>query len=334
MEPVELDETDVPSNKKTSTEDNVPDASGAASEGKKTSSENFPDVDASSLHSRDSQPESQTHHTDDDEEDEDSDENQEEHEAVIGGAIRPMINGFYYKPLLYYQKSNDKTFYYKYFKPYSYDLRVLQMDQDCQCEKGKFHETTCSWYDPDIINILETKTGLSISGKAAQQKIYQLYQQTINNPPEDCGCGTAAAIAYMGHHTGCIEFLHLHERESHEVLLAILKKKKKMTFHSDSVGPKKAKLDIPVNTTVTTDVTTDNPQTVEVSTTNSTPPLSQTAQDSLSVLAVIASTAPSLPENPPNSLPTPGADAVVYGEERANQDEDKDEEMPPLEDID
>ena len=31
----------------------------------------------------------------------------------------------------------------------------------------------------------------------------------------------------MGHHTGCNEFQYIHERESYEVLLAMLKKKKK-----------------------------------------------------------------------------------------------------------
>ena len=47
---------------------------------------------------------------------------------------------------------------------------------------------------------------------------------------EYCGCGTAAEIAYMGHHTGCNEFQYIHERESYKVLLAMLKKKKKVSF--------------------------------------------------------------------------------------------------------
>ena len=34
---------------------------------------------------------------------------------------------------------------------------------------------------------------------------------------EYCGCGSAAEIAYMGHHTGCSEFQYVHERESFEV---------------------------------------------------------------------------------------------------------------------
>ena len=34
----------------------------------------------------------------------------------------------------------------------------------------------------------------------------------------------------MGHNTGCFKFKYIHERESYEVLLAILKKRKKVSF--------------------------------------------------------------------------------------------------------
>ena len=34
----------------------------------------------------------------------------------------------------------------------------------------------------------------------------------------------------MGHHTGCDDFQYIHERESYEVLLAMLKKKKRVSF--------------------------------------------------------------------------------------------------------
>ena len=43
----------------------------------------------------------------------------------------------------------------------------------------------------------------------------------------------------MGHNTGHTDFLHLHETESFEVLLAILNKRKKVTFHEDIVVEKK-----------------------------------------------------------------------------------------------
>ena len=82
------------------------------------------------------------------------------------------------------------------------------MKSECQCPRGKMHHSNCPWYNPDIIYILDTKGDLSTSEQAAQQKIYSMYQNTTNNPPEICGCGTAAEIAYMGHNTGCVEFLH------------------------------------------------------------------------------------------------------------------------------
>ena len=34
----------------------------------------------------------------------------------------------------------------------------------------------------------------------------------------------------MGHNTGCVDFQYVHERESFEVLYAVLKKRKKATF--------------------------------------------------------------------------------------------------------
>ena len=133
------------------------------------------------------------------------------------GKPRRISRGHYYNPLVYCNRHKGKTYYYQYFKPYSYDFRMLQNDEkgdpiECLCPRGKVHFTTCPWYNPDIIYILDTKGDLSTSEQAAQQKIYQMYHKTLNNPPESCGCGTAAERAYMGHNTGCIEFLHLHER--------------------------------------------------------------------------------------------------------------------------
>ena len=100
----------------------------------------------------------------------------------------------------------------------------------CQCAKGKIHHVQCQWYNSDVIYIIDFQEDLSPSELSAQQKIYNIYHNTINNPPEYCGCGTAAEIAYMGYNTGCIEFQYIHERESYEVLLAIIKKRKKVSF--------------------------------------------------------------------------------------------------------
>ena len=135
--------------------------------------------------------------------------------------------GFSYYPLLTYKRELDKTFYFKYFKPYSHDYRRLRMEEDCHCEPSEPHDTKCEWYDPNIIYILEAPDDISASEEAAQQKIYDLYMKSLNSAHpqrEYCGCGSAAEIAYMGHHTGCSEFQYVHERESFEVLLAMLKK--------------------------------------------------------------------------------------------------------------
>ena len=69
--------------------------------------------------------------------------------------------------------------------------------------------------------------------KLHNKKIYDLYMRSMNSSHhqnEYCGCGSAAEITYMGHHTGCSEFQYVHGRESYEVLLAMLKKKKKVSF--------------------------------------------------------------------------------------------------------
>ena len=79
------------------------------------------------------------------------------------------------------------------------------MEEDCQCPQTEPHSTKCEWYDPNIIYILETQGDLSASEEAAQVKIYDLYMSSLNSTHksiEYCGCGTAAEIAYMGHHTG------------------------------------------------------------------------------------------------------------------------------------
>ena len=107
------------------------------------------------------------------------------------------------------------------------------MEEDCQCPKTEPHDTGCEWYDTNIIYILEDQNDISASEEAAQQKIYDLYMKSMSTSlhlKEACGCGSAAEIAYMGHHTGCSEFQYVHERESYEVLLALLKKKKKVSF--------------------------------------------------------------------------------------------------------
>ena len=203
--------------------------------------------------------------------------------------------------------------------------------------RGKIHDSNCSWYHPDIIYILDTKGDISTSEQAAQQKMYQMYQNTLNNPPENCAYGTAAEIAYMGHNTGGIEFLHLHERESYEVMLAILKKRKKVTFHDDTVvEPKRAKLDSTMETTNKNDTTDEIPKVKEVPRAKEIQPnLSQATTDALSVLddTAIATSDHTPPNNPPNSLPNLVTDTVKETVDGADCPCEDDEEIPPLEDI-
>ena len=55
------------------------------------------------------------------------------------------------------------------------------MEEDCQCPKTEPHSTKCEWYDPNIIYILETQGDISASEEAAQQKIYDLYLNSLNS---------------------------------------------------------------------------------------------------------------------------------------------------------
>ena len=210
---------------------------------------------------------------------------------------------------------------------------MLQTDEkgDCHCPRGKIHHFNCPLYNPDIIYIIDTKNDLSTSEQAAQQKIYNMYQNATNHPPENCGCGTAAAIVYMGHNTGCVEFQHIHEREPYEVLLPILKKRKKVTFADDTdIETKRPRLDSTVETEEkddTKDAVTEVhkvPRAKEIQ-----PNLSQVTTDSLSVLAdtALATSNAKQPNIPPNSLPDLVEETLGGADCPCEEDND---EMPPL----
>ena len=150
--------------------------------------------------------------------------------------------GFSYYPLYTYKRKLDKAFYFKYFKPYSHDYRRLRMEEECTCSETEPHNTNCEWYDPDTIFILDVMNDVSASEEAALEQIYDLYMGSLNSShpiKEKCGCGTAAEIAYMGHLTSCEDFQYIHERESYEVLLAKLKKKKRVSFPGCPFGKRK-----------------------------------------------------------------------------------------------
>ena len=139
---------------------------------------------------------------------------------------------------------------------------------------------------------------------------------------------SAAEIAYMGHKSTCVEFQWIYERSSYEMLLAVLKKRKKVTlFENFQQQHKRPRLQSPsglgtnedITKTTKTDVNMDNP---------STPTNPTTATNSLTVLAEVAQS-----HSSQSSLPD------LIGEQNGGNGGadcpcEEDEEMPPLEDAD
>ena len=153
-----------------------------------------------------------------------------------------------FNPIVIVDNTTGKTYHYKYFRPYKYDWRLLLINYngesiECTCPRARIHDKKCVWYNPNYINIPDTRNDLSISEQAAQGKIYDMYQNTQNGQQESCGCGTAAEIAYLGHKSTCEEFQWIHERSSYEMLLANLKKRKKVTLFGSFSNNKTRDLD-------------------------------------------------------------------------------------------
>ena len=233
-----------------------------------------------------------------------------------------------FDPITTVDNTKGKTYCYKYFRPYKYDWRLLLTNDngesiECTCPRARIHDKKCVWYNPNYINIPDTRNDLSISEQAAQGKIYDMYQNTQNGQQESCGCGTAAEIAYLGHKSICEEFQWIHERSSYEMLLANLKKRKKVTLFGNfqQQQNKRPRLQSTSNSgnqeeitkNAKTDVYMDNPST------------SNTAPSSLAVLAEVAQS-----HSSQSSLPD------LIGEQNGAADcpcED-DEKMPPLEGVD
>ena len=195
-----------------------------------------------------------------------------------------------FDPITTVDNAKGKTYCYKYFRPYKYDWRLLLTNDngesiECTCPRARIHHKKCVWYNPNYINIPDTRNDLSISEQAAQGKIYDMYQNTQNGQQESCGCGTAAEIAYLGHKSTCEEFQWIHERSSYEMLLGNLKKRKKVTLFGNfqqqqNKRPRLQSTSDSGNQEITknakTDVYMDNPST------------SNTAPSSLAVLAEVA----------------------------------------------
>ena len=230
-----------------------------------------------------------------------------------------------FDPNVTVDNAKGKTYYYKYFRPYKYDWKLLLTNDngesiECTCPRARIHDKKCVWYNPNYINIPDTRNDLSISEQAAQGKIYDMYQNTQNGQQESCGCGTAAEIAYLGHKSTCEEFQWIHERSSYEMLLANLKKRKKQQQN------KRPRLQSPSGLGTNEDITKDTKTDVNMDN-PSTPPTPTTATNSLVVLAEVAQF-----HSSQSSLPD------LIGEQnggngRADCPCEEDEEMPPLEDA-
>ena len=240
---------------------------------------------------------------------------------------RRRTNYICFKPLMYYNRHLDRYYYFRYFKPYKYDHRLLAMGHDCGCQPRRLHKTSCSWYDDNNIYLIDSQADLSISEKVAQQKIYKIYMETQNNLPDECGCGTLASIFYMGHSTSCDDFKHVHERESHEVLLAILNKKKKLFVMLNLI------LDIQIMKfqlmliQLMLMLIRWYPFLMQR---RAIPELNNSSPQAMSMVAKNVTSVTNPPNNPPNSSSI--IDIPLMNEEKPGE-KPKDEEMPPLVDI-
>ena len=264
--------------------------------------------------------------TDDDEEDMESN-NSDDTDEPMETIRRRRTNYICFKHLMYYNRQLDMYYYFRYFKPYKYDHRLLEMGHDCGCQPRKPHKTSCAWYNDNSIYLIDTQADLSISEKAAQHKIYKLYMETLNNLPDECGCGTLASISYMGHSTSCDDFKHVHERESHEVLLAILNKKKKLSFDAE-FDPRHQNYDVQIDDIA---VATDADQVVPIPDAKKIPSeLNNSSPQAMSMVAKNTTSVTNPPNNPPN--PSSIADIPLMNEEKPER-KPEDEEMPPLVDI-
>ena len=261
-----------------------------------------------------------------DEEDMES-QNSDDTDEPMDTIGRRRTNYICFKTLMYYNRHLDRYYYFRYFKPYKYDHRLLAKGHDCGCQPRRLHKTSCSWYDDNNIYLIDTQADLSISEKVAQQKIYKIYMETQNNLPDECGCGTLASIFYMGHSTSCDDFKHVHERESHEVLLAILNKKKKLSFDAE-FDPRHQNYEVQVDADA---VVADTDQVVPIpDARKSIPDLNNSSPQAMSMVAKNVTSVTNPPNNPPN--PSSITDIPLMNEEKPGE-KPKDEEMPPLVDI-
>ena len=194
-----------------------------------------------------------------------------------------------FDPIVTMDNAKGKTYCYKYFRTYKYDWRLLLTNKngepiECTCLRARIHDKKCVWYNPNYINVPDTRNDLSTSEQAAIGKIYRLYENTRLSGLELCGCGTAAEIAYMGHLTPCEE-LQIDERSSYEMLLAILKKRKKVSlFENIQQQNKRPRLQSTSDSSNKEEITKD----AKTENNMDNPSTPNTAPSSLAVLAEVA----------------------------------------------
>ena len=124
------------------------------------------------------------------------------------------------------------------------------------------------------------------------------------------------SIAYMGHSSSCDEFKHIHKRKSHEVLLTILNKKKKLLFGVETeFDPTKQNSDVQV------DADADIADTTQVvhspCAKEATFELNNTSPNALSMLAKNVTSTQNLPNNHPN--PCSFTDIHLMNEEKQGE---------------
>ena len=81
--------------------------------------------DTSSLHFRDHDQNSQKQKTPDEEEEVmDSEDSDDDNQSSMCAVMSKRANYVCFKPLMYYNKQLDRNYFYRYFKPYTFDHTV------------------------------------------------------------------------------------------------------------------------------------------------------------------------------------------------------------------
>ena len=70
-----------------------------------------------------------------------------------------------FDPIVTVDHAKGKTYCYKYFRPYKYDWRLLLTNNngksiECTCPRARIHDKKCVWYNPNYINIPDTRNDL------------------------------------------------------------------------------------------------------------------------------------------------------------------------------